>query len=445
MVELFASRRRAEELARALEGGQAIDARLHDLLQTASRLAAVPLVEPRAEFRDSLRERLMEAAAAELPEQAAQARAAQSEQAGPRHLVTNDAVATRRRRRLVAAATGLVLVGGATGVAAASEQALPGDVLYPVKRTIESAEVSLAQGDTAEGQALLERATTRLDEAQVLGSETAPTSAELDSVAATLDDFTADASAGGDRLLESYAQDGDPGDLQTLRDFTAEAHGVLADLAETLPPQARGAVVEADLTVVDLSDRAFEACPDCASGEPQLSPLAGQEVVLPPVGDDGSPLAGGGDPLTLPDRNGPDRSGGPATGQGDGDGTQTGSGRDGAEQDDILLPDLDLLEPRQGQRDQSPTSGSDGDGQTGPRLGDLGELLDPSAPSGPSRPTNGPDVGDVTDPLTEPLRKSLKDSPTQDPLSPVDPLLDGTGDTVDGTTDGLQDGPGGLL
>jgi hypothetical protein len=142
MAELLPSRRRAESFSRALEGHlQPADDQLQRLVDTASRLSAVPLVEPREEFHTALRERLIQAAAVELPAQAAAAASAtettpEPGRSRPAHAkVTDTPNAARRRRRLVAVATALVLVGGGTGVAAASEQALPGDMLYPVKRT----------------------------------------------------------------------------------------------------------------------------------------------------------------------------------------------------------------------------------------------------------------------------------------------------------------------
>jgi hypothetical protein len=456
MVELFASRRRAEELARALEGGeQTTDARLQRLLDTASRLAAVPVVEPRAEFRDALRERLMEAAAVELPAQAAaRTDTAEAAPGRGRPVVTDDAHAARRRRRLVAVATGLVLVGGGTGVAAASEQALPGEMLYPVKRTIESAQISLARGADAEGRALLDRASTRLDEAETLSSNSAPTATDLDSIEGTLDDFAADAAGGGERLLAAYAASGDPADLQALRDFTADSHETLGDLAQTLPPETRDAVVAADETVVALDGEASQACPDCTSTLPPLDLLV-DPVSLPQLDDNASPYVPGTSPLTVPDLNDtqksrPDESTGQRAG-----GAHAPPARPAPDDAAPKLPDVDLSEPAgqpQTRQDQgaAPDQGGGDRPRRQPRLGDLSDLLDPRTPSQPPRSTDGPDLGDlgdVTEPLTEPLTE------------PVDPLLDGTREGLDRTTrEGLNgtqeqlrrtrddlDLPGGLL
>jgi hypothetical protein len=424
MVELLPERQRAERFARALDGHAApTDARLQEALDTAARLAAVPLVQPREEFRDSLRSRLMEAAAAELPVTVT----APPGHPGRHAVVREDPGATRRRRRLVAVATGLVLIGGGTGVAAASEQALPGDVLYPVKRTVETAQVGLARGDAAEGRALLERADTRLDEVQALNADLAvegndPDGNGLAGVESALDDFAVDASTGGSRLLRSYSESRDPADLRTLRGFTADAHEVLGGLAVTLPPEAQESVAAADDALVALDDMARRACPGCTSAPP-LQGLPAAPVAQP----DAAQVT---PDLPAPTRSRPirhRRAGG--TGQRADDPARR--------QPAILpsdlpaLPDLDLggtAGPQPRQQGTAP----DGDGGSGaqgsPRLG-LDDLLGPQPPQ---RTVDAPlprrlpgDLDGVTEPLTDPLPS----------------LLGGAGDTVDDTRDGL----GGLL
>lgn len=413
MVELFPTRRRAEEFARALEGEQqTVDDRLQRLLDTASTLAAVPVVSPRPEFRDSLRTRLLEAAADELPAQATSpAAAADGDHTGRARngaAVVYSPHADRRRRRLVAVATGLVLVGGGTGVAAASEQALPGDMLYPVKRTLESAKVTWAQGADDVGRALLDRAAVRLDEAEALGGSS-PSDTDLEGVEAALDDFALDASLGGENLLDAYATSGDPDDLQALRDFTAESHQALGELAEVLPPEAQPAVTAADETVVALDGRATKACPDCTSTAPLLS-LPTDPVALPDLAPNASPDVPGRDPLTLPGLSRPE------TQRADDD-QRKGEGQRanhsppqrtaGADDTTPALPDVGLRGPQpQQQTEQDAAPGPGGGDQAQRRLDlGLGGLLDGPAPqpSHPSRSTGGPDLGDLGE-VTEPLR-----------------------------------------
>ena len=440
MVELFPERRRAELFARALDGHAApADARLQELLDTATRLAAVPLVRPRAEFRDSLRARLMEAAAAELPAQAA-ARATETAPevgtgSGPTHrgVVTDEPRAARRRRRLVAVATGLVIIGGGTGVAAASEQALPGDMLYPVKRTLESAEIGIAQGDASEGRAVLERATTRLDEVQALSADLAvggptPDGSDISGVESALNDFTADASTGGSRLLQAYAENHDPADLRALRDFTADSHRVLTGLSGTLPPQAQSLVSAADDTLVRLDTTAKMACPDCTAAPP-LQGLSTEPAVLPDVATRATPDV----PATTQHRPAHRRHAKHTS-----EPVRSPSGQPTAPAGSLVqLPDLNL-DGTGGQPQQGTSTGQTGGSgtQQDPTL-DLGDVLAP--PPAPQRTVDAPlpqiphrlsgDLGHVTSPLTGPLPS----------------LLDGTSNTAGNTVDNSGDGLGGLI
>src|SRR5690606_7562069 len=66
----------------------------------------------------------------------------------------------RRQRRISIAAAALVVIGGTAGAAAAAESSLPGDALYPLKRGLESAQVSLNASDSGKGQDLLRQAST---------------------------------------------------------------------------------------------------------------------------------------------------------------------------------------------------------------------------------------------------------------------------------------------
>jgi len=428
MAELLPSRRRAESFSRALEGHlQPTDQRLQRLLDTASQLSAVPLVEPRDEFRAALRERLLEAAAVELPAQAAAAATAPEPDRSRRaHAapVTDTPSAARRRRQLVAVATGLVLVGGGTGVAAASEQALPGDMLYPVKRTLESAQVSLAQSPGGEGHALLERASTRLYEADSLGSEEELGQTRVDAVESALGDFARDASHGGSKLLDAYSTSGDAQDIRQLRAFTSQSHDTLSDLAQTLPHESQPSLMAAAETVVGLDDMARRACPGCASRLPPLT-LPTTPVGLPDVGDgapaaepplglaDGAPTARPGGPDDTRDRAGrltgrnSSSPGPPATTPAPHDTTP-------------LLPDLDLggdETPTDDGQSSSPDGDGDGAQQERPRL-NLRDLLNP-APQ-PSRTPRTTDAPRLDDNLREPLS------------DPLDPLLDGTGGVLGG-------------
>src|SRR5207245_7569974 len=83
-------------------------------------------------------------------------------------------------------ARGAVLVGLAagtlalSGMSAASGNAMPGDPLYGVKRSTESARLALAGSDISRGQLYLEFARNRLAEAQAIGPNGAGLSGMLD-------------------------------------------------------------------------------------------------------------------------------------------------------------------------------------------------------------------------------------------------------------------------
>ena len=74
----------------------------------------------------------------------------------------------RPRRDLVGVAAGAIAV---SGMSAASENAMPGDALYGVKRSTERAQLALASSDLTRGQLSLDFARTRLAEAGALGGE----------------------------------------------------------------------------------------------------------------------------------------------------------------------------------------------------------------------------------------------------------------------------------
>ncbi|MPZ93931.1 MAG: hypothetical protein GEU96_03250, partial [Propionibacteriales bacterium] len=261
MADHLSSRRRAEEFARAVDGLRTTgDPVIDPLVELASSLRSVPEVEPTTQFRDNLRSGLLEAARTELhvPEQRA-----------PVHRGT-PVRSVRQRRRLVAVASALVVTGGLSGVAAASQQSLPGEVLYPVKRGFERAQVELATSERAEAGRLLAQASTRLDEVESLVASGSDDAQVRGAVSETLRDFSASAGRGGELLVNTYDSSGSSADLLQVRRFTTAAADQLTELAHQVPGDARGAWEEA-ADVVDALDRmAVAACPHCTPGVPPL-------------------------------------------------------------------------------------------------------------------------------------------------------------------------------
>ena len=69
------------------------------------------------------------------------------------------------RRRLVGLTAAAVAAVGSVGMITTSATAVPGDVLYPVKRGVESVQLALHRGDTSRGEFQLDQARERLAEA----------------------------------------------------------------------------------------------------------------------------------------------------------------------------------------------------------------------------------------------------------------------------------------
>ena len=263
MTALFSARRRADELAAAIDNPHRdVDAETRRLagVATALRTAVAddPQAVPRADFAAELRVRLMAEAADVL------------EPGSP--LVLPPRPVGRRERRLVAAAAAVVLVGGTTGMAAASSGALPGDALYPVKRGIERAEAGLSVSQAGKGRDLLHQASGRLTEVRGLLAEDRLGGEPR--VPLALDDFVAQAQQGSDLLMGSFRDDRDPANVATVRAFTADALADLGDLAADAPASLQPDLRHAAVALRDIDVRANQLCATCA-GTPTLE--------LPPV------------------------------------------------------------------------------------------------------------------------------------------------------------------
>src|ERR1700753_1405264 len=164
MTTLLRSRQRAEEFSALVDGkvpplrevkaghdqhDMEID-RMLGIVSVMRREAAEDVrATPREAFVLDLRERLM-----------AEAEVVLSPQKTALTLPTR--TRGKRERRLVAVATAAVVLGGTAGMAAAAQNSLPGEALYPIKRGIESAQVGLATSPTRRGNDLLGQARDRL-------------------------------------------------------------------------------------------------------------------------------------------------------------------------------------------------------------------------------------------------------------------------------------------
>ncbi len=441
-------RRRAVELDDALSGRrEPRDRVVRDLVRTVDTIRSRPTVTPDPQFTADLRVRVVAAAERELSRL--------PEQRGTRTRTPAPAVVPLRRRiGLAAAATTFVLVGGGAGLASAATQALPGDLLYPVKRGVEQTQVALDGSDGERGRTLVGQADTRLSELRgLMAGGDQPGNDDL--VVDTLHTFSEQAEEGGDALLAAHA-DGDAGAVNALDDFTVGAGETLTDMSGTLPAEAQNSYAEAAGTVATLQGDIGDVCADCAAPTAVHLPvelLASAETLLPTDGAPGRDalLAGGlpggellGDSsLQLPDVDPGD--------------LPTGAGGDptadpDADPDDPADPDdsggTDTETPGlPGDDGGSDSGGTDDPSDPGDTVGDVvGDLLGGGDGSGDG--SGGGTLGDVGDGVND----VLDDVPTGGPL---DDLLGGggSGDGSGGSggsgdgSDGSDDGGllGGLL
>ncbi|WCN81030.1 DUF5667 domain-containing protein [Micromonospora sp. LH3U1] len=220
--DILFSRRRAERFAQLLDEANGArrhhvrsraDGQLAPLVAVGQRLSVdPPAVEVNPDFRTGLRAMLLATA--------------EREGLGTAPATTEPATTTARGRLLPAAtarrarARGAILVGIAagaiavSGISAASENAVPGDALYGMKRSTERAQLALASSDISRGQLFLDFARTRLGEAAKLRGDRIGYSA-------VLDDMDADTRQGVRLLTAAAVQRAEPGSLDTLNIFVS--------------------------------------------------------------------------------------------------------------------------------------------------------------------------------------------------------------------------------
>ncbi|MDC0767456.1 DUF5667 domain-containing protein [Streptomyces sp. HD] len=250
-----------------------------------------------------------------------------------------------------------VAAGAFGGVAAASNDALPGDSLYGLKRGIEDFKLNiLANGDDERGRSYLDQASTRLNEARRLmerGRSGQLDHESLTEIRRALSGMQHDASEGHRLLREAYERDPNSlGPIQALSAFSRSHRAAWGSLRQRLP-----------LQLGDVSDRVssvFDAIDEDVSPLESLLPQ-------PPTGSgDGKRRDGSGSSST--GSSGSDRSARPSAG---------GSGSS------------------EGGRSSSPSKSAEGSGSENEGLlgGNTGGLLDPpkdTSSSGTSPSTSTP-------------------------------------------------------
>ena len=250
MASLMGARRRAEQFSDAVESRTPIDevpGDLRALVDMVGAMRELPEPAPRPQFAAQLREQLMAEAQTTLAP------------------ATPLALPPRRRgareRRLTAAAAVFTLVGGTAGLAAAAQQALPGEALYPIKRGIEDAQLSIQSDPEGRGRNYLDQAASRLEEAERLVQDEATSSA----VAETVDTFVVQAVAGADLLLTSFEENGRaPEGVQDLRQFAADSTAQLKQLAESAPSDITDELARAAVVLQRIDQQAASTCDQCS-------------------------------------------------------------------------------------------------------------------------------------------------------------------------------------
>lgn len=278
MRGLASARRRAEEFETALESRQlpadaASDTRA--FFELVSTLRELQTPAPRPEFVSSLRTRLVTEAPSALRE---------ATSAGVARPATISFDRSRGRRRVLSvAATTCILAGTSVGVAAASQSALPGETLYPVKRGIEQLEIRTAGSATDRGAEYLEQADTRLTEVEDLALTKPDDPSTLPLMREALDDFSESADEGADTLLAAYGEEGSPAAIEELRTFASVSAARLDEMMQTLPSTLHQQLADAAASLSEFDTVARQLCPTCSDLAPlTLSAALTELPLLPP-------------------------------------------------------------------------------------------------------------------------------------------------------------------
>lgn len=227
------------------------------LVSCAEQLCEAAVAEPSAEFRYALRAQLMtEAATVLAPVDTRTARP---------HRPPLRTPSFGFRRRLAGATAAFVTAGGFVGLVGASAEALPGEMLYPVKRGVENVELAFHKDDAARGEYRLAQASERLAEARRLTDDGSPQSSEH--VAGALDDFAAQANDGAGALFRAYSSNGSQQSITEVNDFSAASAADLAQLSGRVPVDADQSFQAAAATVSELIIKASRLCTSCGTAD----------------------------------------------------------------------------------------------------------------------------------------------------------------------------------
>jgi hypothetical protein len=227
-----------------------------------------------------------------------------------------------RGRLVIALGAAFCLVLALSGMTLLlSRNALPGDPLYAVRRTVESATLGLTSGGDAKGHKHLEFAADRIGDIEALAGRypdlaNSPVGDYLTAFA----DFDSDASA-GTAALTGYATGNGPADLTVLRTWAAQQATRIKLVSPRLPTAARTRAAQSLALLDRITQRANallarDSCYTITSGATDdlgVLPATGPCDQVPGspsrhVGDTTTPPAGSTLPAQVPAA--PTRSGG---------------------------------------------------------------------------------------------------------------------------------------
>ena len=245
----------AQSFEEAWSGRTAGDEEIAGLVRFVEGICEAAVAEPSPMFRESLRTMLMtEAETALVPMPATTSRAA----APTRHT-------SPVRRRVAGLTAAMVASAGVVGVVASSASAVPGDMLYPVKRSVESVELTLHRDEASRGSFQLRQASERLAEARELSGK----DGSENLIAETLESFATQAESGSSALFDDFTDSGEQKSIRTVNDFAIEATANLSALSSQLPPGASDSFDSATATISELATRASSLCSACTTGDLQ--------------------------------------------------------------------------------------------------------------------------------------------------------------------------------
>lgn len=199
-----------------------------------------------------------------------------------RHRFPNSAPSRQNRGLLGISAAAAVMVLAVTGGGAMfSQGALPGDSLYGIKQTTESALVGLTPGQGNKAQRQLDYASTRLDEAQKVNSANTPDNEKAADISQALKGFD-DQTESGSQMWFASANSGSSTEnskqLGEMSGWAQQQNQRLASMRTSMPAGAQPDADHSMRLLEDLRTRSQslnnrQGCDHVSSGSDELGPL----------------------------------------------------------------------------------------------------------------------------------------------------------------------------